>query len=325
MGREMKMDRLEDSVVKRIAERLSTLGDIYLPHDIRSRQDTIAPSEIEALLNDLLSRDAAIFLERYGSKLKVEELQEFEVLKDDYEISWHLKHIKSFLVPTKEESRLHAVATKNRRLAYMNRLIDDGQYFSEDAMRSRAPFLHHEYVGKYQDPTIRGFSRPGERWSETLMRQSEEAMIVAKIKEEQERLGIKEEEQEEEQVVEEEDGEEEEEQEVEKEEEDSKSDENMMDTNTNANDGGVAGTDQEKRPASEQLPSDTKRLKQILSDEELWEKMNHFTRLMQEKFLSGEDTEHVDYANIDNNVTLDDHWLREITQDAEEKYFEEDD
>lgn len=188
------MDNLDESVVKRISERLSTLTDLHLPHSMRSRQDPVAPVEIQALLNDLLSRDAAIFLERYGSKLNVEELQEFEVLKDNYEVTWHLKHIKNSLVPTKEESRLQVVVAKNRRLAYMNRLIDDGQYFSEDAMRSRAPFLHHEYVGKYQDPTLRGFSRPGERWSETLMRQSEEARIVAKIKEEQEHLGIREEE-----------------------------------------------------------------------------------------------------------------------------------
>lgn len=53
--------------------------------------------------------------------------------------------------------------------------------------------------------------------------------------------------------------------------------------------------------------------------------MDQFTRIMQEKFLCGEDTEHVDYANIDNNIALDDHWLKEISQDAEERYFEEDD
>lgn len=313
------MDNLEESVVNRISERLSTLTDLHLPHSMRSRQDPVAPVEIQALLHDLLSRDAALFLERYGSKLNVEELQEFEVLKDDYEVTWHLKHIKSFLVPTKEESRLQAVVAKNRRLAYMNRLIDDGQYFSEDAMRSRAPFLHHEYVGKYQDPTLRGFARPGERWSETLMRQSEEARIVAKIKEEQERLGIQEEEEEEDQDVEEEDEEEEEE-----EEEEGSKDEDIMHADPNANDG-LASTDQEKKPASEQLTSELKRPKKILSGEELQEKMDHFTRIMQEKFLCGEDTEHVDYANIDNNVASDDHWLREISQDAEEKYFEEDD
>uniref|UniRef100_A0A0C9S669 TSA: Wollemia nobilis Ref_Wollemi_Transcript_11699_1872 transcribed RNA sequence n=1 Tax=Wollemia nobilis TaxID=56998 RepID=A0A0C9S669_9CONI len=216
MGREIRRDRLEESVGERISERLSAFTDLYLPHAMRSREEPVPPTEIKSLLIDLLSRDPALFLERYGSKLKVEELEEFEVLKDDYEISWHLKHIKSVLIPTKEEKRLQAVATKNRRLAYMNRLIDDGQYFSEDAMRDRAPLLHHEYVGKYQDPTIRGFARPGECWSETLMRQSDEATIVVKIKEEQERLGIQEEEEEEDQQQQEEEEEDKEKEEAEK-------------------------------------------------------------------------------------------------------------
>ena len=45
--------------------------------------------------------------------------------------------------------------------------------------------------------------------------------------------------------------------------------------------------------------------------------------LMQQKFLSGEDTEHMDYSQIDNDEMLDDHWSREANYHAE-KYFEED-
>lgn len=32
----------------------------------------------------------------------------------------------------------------------MNRLVQDGQYFSEDAMRMRSPLLHFEHVGQFQ-------------------------------------------------------------------------------------------------------------------------------------------------------------------------------
>jgi len=45
---------------------------------------------------------------------------------------------------------------------------------------------------------------------------------------------------------------------------------------------------------------------------------------MQQKFLLGEDCEHLDYSKIDNDQTLDDHWQREANHDAEEKYFAED-
>jgi hypothetical protein len=63
---------------------------------------------------------------------------------------------------------------------------------------------------------------------------------------------------------------------------------------------------------------------QTLSSEEMQDQLEQFTFLMQQKFLSGEDTEHMDYSQIDNDEMLDDHWSREANYDAEEKYFEED-
>lgn len=87
-------------------------------------------------------------------------------------------------------------------------------------MREREPYLHHEYVGKFQDPSSRSMARPGERWSETLIRRSEEAFLVSEIRREQQRLGIAERdwvgnERMQEQDMEEEDEEEEEEEEAE--------------------------------------------------------------------------------------------------------------
>ena len=60
------------------------------------------------------------------------------------------------------------------------------------------------------------------------------------------------------------------------------------------------------------------------SADEMQDRMDQFTYIMQEKFLSGEDQEHLDYSKIDDDETLDDHWLREANHDAEEKYFAED-
>ncbi|VAI69738.1 unnamed protein product [Triticum turgidum subsp. durum] len=52
--------------------------------------------------------------------------------------------------------------------------------------------------------------------------------------------------------------------------------------------------------------------------------LEQFTSVMQEKFLSGQDSEHMDYPQIDNDEMLDDHWSREANYDAEDKYFNED-
>jgi hypothetical protein len=63
---------------------------------------------------------------------------------------------------------------------------------------------------------------------------------------------------------------------------------------------------------------------QTLSSEEMQDQLEQFTLMMQERFLSGQDTEDMDYSQIDNDEMLDDHWAREANYDAEEKYFEED-
>ena len=91
-----------------------------------------------------------VVAERYGTSLNIVELQQFEVLQDDYEVNWHLKTLKSSINPSAEDQRSRTAMIHNRRLAYMNRLVQDGQYFSEDAMRMRSPLLHFEHVGQFQ-------------------------------------------------------------------------------------------------------------------------------------------------------------------------------
>uniref|UniRef100_A0A803R5J9 CCD97-like C-terminal domain-containing protein n=1 Tax=Cannabis sativa TaxID=3483 RepID=A0A803R5J9_CANSA len=163
-----------------IADRLSAMDDLYFPRAIQPT--AINPSQRKLILLDLLSRDVPVFLERYGPKLTHEELRQFDALKNNYEINWHLNHLRSVMNPTSDELRSKSVTVKNRRRAYLNKLICDGHYFSEDSMREREPYLHHEYLGKFQDLSGRSMARPGERWSETLLRRAEEAILVAKIR-----------------------------------------------------------------------------------------------------------------------------------------------
>ncbi|KAG1359229.1 putative coiled-coil domain-containing protein 97 [Cocos nucifera] len=179
---------MKRSAIEGITSRLASMEGLYFPGAIHRQAPD--PSQRKTALLDLLSRDAPIFLERYGSELTADELREFEVLKADYEVEWHLNRLRRGRSPTAEEARARSVTVKNRRRAYMELLIRGGEYFSEDAMREREPYLHHEYLGRFQDPFGRVLSRPGERWSETLMRRCEEAMLVEKIRREQRRLGV---------------------------------------------------------------------------------------------------------------------------------------
>lgn len=56
---------------------------------------------------------------------------------------------------------------------------------------------------------------------------------------------------------------------------------------------------------------------------EMSDRMEQFTHIMQQKFLSGADYGHLDYLKIDEDETLDDHWTKIATQDAEDKYFDD--
>ncbi|KAF3628353.1 putative casein kinase II subunit beta-4-like isoform X1 [Capsicum annuum] len=316
-------ETLSNQSMEKLSERLSVLDNLYFPRAHQSSAST--PSQRKSLLLDLLSRDVPLFLERYGTQLTSDELNEFETLKYDYEINWHLNHLRSVISPTQEDLKSRSVKIKNRRRAYLDKLLSDGQYFSEDAMREREPYLHHEYLGKFQDPSGRSMARPGERWSETLMRQSEEAALVKKIRDEQQRRGVAQSDwvgfdaQELENMQEEEEEEEETEEEEEEEDEEEEQDKDEKDMSTNR---------QEVHPnnpdASDDTPSERRRpaMMDSLSTEEMQERLDQFAYIMQEKFLLGEDG--LDYSKIDEDETLDDHWMKEANYDAEEKYFDDD-
>ncbi|XP_051119192.1 uncharacterized protein LOC127243289 [Andrographis paniculata] len=315
-----------DSVAKEsMAGRLSLIDDLYFPRKVHPGASA-DPSHRKSLLLDLLSNDAAVFLERYGSKLTLEELGQFDVLKEDYEINWHLNNLRSVMSPTEKQKKSKSVKIKNRRLAYMDRLVMGGQYFSEDAMREREPFLHHEYVGKFQDLSGRRMARPGERWFETLIRRSEEAVLVERIRGEQQRLGVAESDWVGNEI--ERPNEEEQEEEEEEEEEDESETENAVE-NEIEEDAVPSGSSEIPKGHVDNSGGESRGLSTIemegnsLSAEEMQDRMEQFTYIMQQKFLSGEDHEYMDYSKIDEDETLDDHWMKEANQDAEEKYFDD--
>ena len=53
-------------------------------------------------------------------------------------------------------------------------------------------------------------------------------------------------------------------------------------------------------------------------------RLAEFQRMMRERYLNGEDGAHVDYRRVDGDQSLDDTWKKELTQDAEDAWFEED-
>jgi hypothetical protein len=103
-------------------------------------------------------------MQRYGLLLSAEELSSFEPLRDNYEVAFYLQQAQAAVQQQQpqpsqqqqpsqaqqhqQQQQPHASSTvKNRRLAFMRRLEQQGEYFSEHSMRERQPLVWQECIG----------------------------------------------------------------------------------------------------------------------------------------------------------------------------------
>jgi hypothetical protein len=103
-------------------------------------------------------------LQRYGLLLSGEELSSFQPLRSShYEVDFYLKQAEAALqqqqqqqheAPQQQQAQGQArlqrqlsSTVKNRRLAYMRRLEQQGEYFSEQTMRERQPLVWQDCIG----------------------------------------------------------------------------------------------------------------------------------------------------------------------------------
>ena len=87
------------------------------------------------VLHRLYTNNPANFIYRYGSLLSDDELQQHF----DPEADYIRQIVKS------NRHKLHA----NRRYTYMQQLLANGTYFSDEAMKERSPLLYEQLIGKY--------------------------------------------------------------------------------------------------------------------------------------------------------------------------------
>lgn len=277
---------LTPEAVKDISQRLAGDLSLRLPATLqRDLKEPVTPEKRKEYVTALLERDPGVFLERYASKLSEQERAQFEPLRDDYEVDFYLKLAEDEAASA--AAGMSATA-KNRRLAQLNRLIDEGKYFSEDAMRGRAPLLHQQYIGQYA-PAAASSTAP--TLSGTLLRQHDEEQHRNKLQQQQEQEDLVEEE------------------------EDTSSDE--ADAQPAYKEPAGSGT------KSSSVEPEADKHGAAPSEQQL-QNTEDFLALMHQRFLGGDDVEYVDYAAIDRNATLDDDWAAQAEGDAQEKYFDAD-
>jgi len=89
------------------------------------------------VLEQLYSNNPEKFIYRFGSLLTDNELNE------------HFDSTADYIRKLTNSNRQKLSA--NRRYVYMQQLIDDGNYFSDEAMKERSPLLYEQLIGKYED------------------------------------------------------------------------------------------------------------------------------------------------------------------------------
>ncbi|XP_030075450.1 coiled-coil domain-containing protein 97 isoform X2 [Microcaecilia unicolor] len=170
---------------------------------IRSQQkdepDFTQKQKLEMLL-ELYRSKPMIFLERFHKALQQEHLVCFSHLQGDYEVDFYCREISRSSLKKGSRTRL-----RNRRYAVLQQLIQDGDYFSDEQMRSRDPLLYEHYVGQYlteeEAGTLSGGAMSGQCClSDLLMNSFQEQVLQRRLhmQQEQEDACMEEEDEEEE-------------------------------------------------------------------------------------------------------------------------------
>ena len=87
------------------------------------------------VLQRLYTSNPANFIHRFGSLLSNDELQQHFDPEADY--------IRQIVKSNRQKLRA------NRRYTYMQQLLANGTYFSDEAMKERSPLLYEQLLGKY--------------------------------------------------------------------------------------------------------------------------------------------------------------------------------
>ena len=107
----------------------------------------LTEQELYDALDSILHSKPGAFLMRFGKYLVEDDLQYFnEKCKDDFEVEFRVKELqKNFKLSSK--SRMQVV--KNRRYKFLEHLMQESDYFSEEEMRERDPLLFEYYIGQF--------------------------------------------------------------------------------------------------------------------------------------------------------------------------------
>lgn len=101
-------------------------------------------AEKREIASSLLVKSLPLFLERYWKFMKIEDVPYFDAYRSNYDVNFYVNEIIKL-----NNTRTKKVRVKNRRYEALQRMVDEGSYFSDAEMKKRNPFMYDQMIGQH--------------------------------------------------------------------------------------------------------------------------------------------------------------------------------
>ncbi|KAI8991711.1 coiled-coil domain-containing protein-domain-containing protein [Mycotypha africana] len=299
--------------------------DIIPYKTLRHGEVDLSTEEKLSNMRSTLRNDPGLFLSKWGKHLSQNTLKLFEIMKNDYEVNFYLDLLlynhndnKDIMEDLPRKSAMQVLA-HNRRYEYLQRHLRHSDYFSDESIQLREPVLYEEYIGQYVPD------------KEKYKPFDKEMTLVSRIYNNMDRKYVDDHVQMQKAILDEQFEEEEEDEFEDEKEKENVADESLRSAQSSERLNEAEPQDSmtynatdnmEEEPMNEE--EERERLEKEMEELMLFreEKRNELLRLLEEKFLAGKDKD-FRYEQVDYNEDYDD--LRQLEEDMQDRYFEEDD
>ncbi|XP_075152577.1 coiled-coil domain-containing protein 97 [Haematobia irritans] len=294
-----------------ILEYLSLNSKVVFKSQQRGEEEMPQTEKIQ-YAKDIYQRNPQTFLMRFGKYLEGKHLDDFARLS----IAESDEEMHSMINVFQDKIKTKQQDIKNRRYVALQKLIEEGEYFSETEMMKRSPHLYHELIGQYlseEEKKMRdSYDVRNTTFSGILMHSLEQKEIT-EIMEKAEHKGEFDSEDSQENGVVETNKVEDEEVPVSYRQQWGNFDNEQQACSTSR----IKKFEATKIPKKKTNPN----LDHLITADERELLRQEFVSQMHQQFLSGQSD--FDYSTVDDNTEFDD--LKILNQDKEDKYFEESD
>lgn len=132
------MRNVKEKMLFRIAK-----SNAHFKHQQLGESDLTEAEKLE-IAEEILGKGEKAFLARFWQHLSMEDVVYFSNCEDDYEVNFYIEEIKKNC-----NTHFCSNVVKNRRFEAMKKLEDEGEYFSEEEMKYRDPYLYEQLIGQY--------------------------------------------------------------------------------------------------------------------------------------------------------------------------------